>query len=60
VLTLFFVPILYTVFEERFKREIRSDDEVQTESSGITDQTDASTEQPLVGKTPSTKKGRNS
>jgi multidrug efflux pump subunit AcrB len=24
-LTLFFIPILYTIFEERFKREIRSD-----------------------------------
>jgi multidrug efflux pump subunit AcrB len=60
VLTLFFVPILYTIFEERFKREIRSDDDVQTEGSVKTGQTDASTEQPHVGKTPSTKKGRNS
>jgi Cu/Ag efflux pump CusA len=60
VLTLFFVPILYTIFEERFKREIRSNDEVQTEGSLITDQIKANTEQPHVGKTPSKQKRRNS
>jgi multidrug efflux pump subunit AcrB len=60
VLTLFFVPILYTIFEERFKREIRSNDDVQTEGSLITDQIEANTEQPNVGKTPSTQKRRNS
>jgi len=27
-LTLFFVPTLYTVFEERFKRELKSGEEV--------------------------------
>jgi len=32
-LTLFFIPILYTIFEERFKREIRSDDEQQKEDT---------------------------
>jgi len=26
ILTLFFVPTLYTVFEERFKRELKSDE----------------------------------
>ncbi len=31
-LTLFFIPILYTIFEERFKREMRSDDDVRGES----------------------------
>jgi CzcA family heavy metal efflux pump len=59
-LTLFFIPILYTIFEERFKREIRSDDDVQTEGSLITDQGETNTEQPSVGKTPSTQKRRNS
>jgi Cu/Ag efflux pump CusA len=29
VLTLFFVPILYTVFEERFKREMKHDGDEQ-------------------------------
>jgi CzcA family heavy metal efflux pump len=59
-LTLFFVPILYTIFEERFKREIRSDDDVQTDGSLITDQIEANTEKPPVGKTPSKQKRRNS
>jgi HAE1 family hydrophobic/amphiphilic exporter-1 len=59
-LTLFFIPILYTIFEERFKREIRSDDDVQTEGLLITDQIEANTEQPPVGETPSTQKRRNS
>ena len=26
ILTLFFVPVLYTIFEERFKREVRTED----------------------------------
>lgn len=59
-LTLFFIPILYTIFEERFKREIRSDDDVQTEGSLITDRIEANTEKPSIGKTPSTQKRRNS
>jgi CzcA family heavy metal efflux pump len=60
VLTLFFVPILYTIFEERFKREIRNDDDVQTEGSQITGQTVATTELPSIDTTTSTKKDRNS
>jgi hypothetical protein len=37
VLTLFFVPLLYVTFEERFKREIHEDDEIQTaETQGST------------------------
>lgn len=31
VLTLFFVPILYTIFEERFKRKMQKDEETQIE-----------------------------
>ena len=60
VLTLFFVPILYTIFEERFKREIRKDDDVQTGGLVKTDQTDSNMDQLPAGKTPSTKKDRNS
>jgi CzcA family heavy metal efflux pump len=60
VLTLFFVPILYTIFEERFKRVIRNDDDVQTGGLVKTDQTDSNMDQPPAGKTPSTKKDRNS
>jgi CzcA family heavy metal efflux pump len=58
-LTLFFIPILYTIFEERFKREIRSDDDVQSEASLITDQIEENTAQPPVGKTPSMQKRKN-
>ena len=58
-LTLFFVPILYTIFEERFKREIRSDEDAQTDGSMITDQIETNTKQPPVGKTPSRQKRRN-
>ena len=32
VLTLFFVPILYTIFEERFKREIKKDEDESAET----------------------------
>ncbi len=32
-LTLFFIPTLYTVFEEKFKREIKSQEEIQKEMS---------------------------
>jgi multidrug efflux pump subunit AcrB len=35
LLTLFFVPILYTIFEERFKREIHKDED---ESTGTNEQ----------------------
>jgi multidrug efflux pump subunit AcrB len=47
VLTLFFVPILYTIFEERFKREIRDADVVTTESPSFPDQVEKSEEQSI-------------
>jgi predicted RND superfamily exporter protein len=33
ILTLFFVPILYTIFEERFKREIQSAEKSRIENT---------------------------
>jgi multidrug efflux pump subunit AcrB len=58
-LTLFFVPILYTIFEERFKREIRSDHDVQTEDSLINDKTEIDAAQPTIVKKSSAQKHRN-
>jgi multidrug efflux pump subunit AcrB len=59
-LTLFFIPILYTIFEERFKREIQSDDDVKTGRSLISDQIEVNTEKSRVGKTPSLQKRKKS
>jgi len=53
-------PILYTIFEERFKREIEMMIDVQTEGSQITGQTVATTELPSIDTTTSDKKDRNS
>jgi CzcA family heavy metal efflux pump len=59
-LTLFFIPLLYAIFEERFKREIRSENDVEVDALVITDHIEENTNQSLLGKTSSTKKSKNS
>ena len=56
ILTLFFVPILYTVFEERFKREIQSDEDTPKEPESIPVQIDAKVDQPIALEKPTARK----
>jgi CzcA family heavy metal efflux pump len=55
-LTLFFIPILYTIFEERFKREIRGDDSTPANTS-TAQQAEATKKRPVHGDK-STPRGR--
>jgi multidrug efflux pump subunit AcrB len=59
-LTLFFIPILYTIFEERFKRKMQSDEETQIEIESIPIQADVKVEQTTTMKTPKVRKPRKS
>ena len=56
ILTLFFVPILYTVFEEWFKRKLQIDEGIQNEIESIPVQIDAKPDQPTVIKTTAARK----
>ncbi len=59
-LTLFFIPILYTIFEERFKRKIQSDDDAPAEAPALTNQVEMDMQQPNIDKAQSSRKRRNS
>jgi hypothetical protein len=56
VLTLFFVPILYTVFEERFKRTIKGDEDTLSEIETMPNQIDPQASQPASEDTPTARK----
>jgi multidrug efflux pump subunit AcrB len=57
-LTLFFIPILYTIFEERFKRKIQGDEETPSEIALIPSKIEAIEEQPTAMKTRTVRKRR--
>jgi hypothetical protein len=57
-LTLFFIPILYTIFEERFKRKMQSDEDAPMEIESIPNQTVAQVEKSTIMKKPAVRKGK--
>jgi CzcA family heavy metal efflux pump len=59
-LTLFFIPILYTVFEERFKRVMKSNDDLQTENSADSSPNDTYSEKSSTNKKSTSQKRSNS
>lgn len=59
-LTLFFIPILYTIFEERFKRKIQSDEVTSIEIESMPVRTEAVVEQSTTKKITAVRKRKKS